>query len=73
MIETDRGDDRNVSLGVVSVWAAVASARSIVPTSEPIEAELDFDDGRLYWEVTFRNDTEVEIDALSGAIVEIDD
>lgn len=83
LTRTDRGDDRTISLpdGVISVWNAVAIAvggqnaiaRSVVPNSEPIEAELEFDDGRLTWEVEFRNDTEVNIDALSGAILEIDD
>lgn len=73
--DTDRDDDQilNLPSSVISVWNAVAIARSVVPGSEPIEANLDVDDGRLAWDVDFRNDIEVEIDALSGAILAVDD
>ncbi len=74
MLDTDRRDELklNVPSGVITIWNAVATASSVVPGSEPIEAELNFDEGRLYWEIEFRNNTEVEIDALSGAILDVE-
>ncbi len=74
VLDTDRRDELklNVPSGVITIWNAVATASSVVPGSEPIEAELNFDEGRLYWEIEFRNNTEVEIDALSGAILDVE-
>lgn len=73
LIKHDQSQAAASNLNTISVWDAVAIARMSVPTSEPVEAELEFDDGRLLWEVEFANGTEVEIDAISGIVLDIDD
>lgn len=56
----------------ISLEQAVTIARLRVPNSYIQEAKLETDEGRLIWEIEFANDVEVEIDANSGTVLDVD-
>ena len=60
---------------VLPISAARALAHNALPGAEILEAELEDDDGRLAYEFEMRTPRglfEVEIDAVTGRVIEIE-
>ncbi len=57
----------------VSAGEAVGLAQDVVRAdATAIDVELDDDDGALRWQIEFSNGDDVEIDANTGAVLEVD-
>lgn len=70
-IEDDDEDDDDfskVSKAKIDIFKAIETAESD-RDSEIDSIELDEDDGRIYWEIEFRDDSEMKIDYNDGAII----
>jgi uncharacterized membrane protein YkoI len=69
-----RKDDREtlVNRAKVSMVGALRAAAPRAGHTRIEEAEIEREDGRLVWQVGFTNDTEVEVDALTGKVLRVD-
>jgi hypothetical protein len=57
----------------VSAGEAVGLAQDVVRAdATAVDVELDDDDGALRWQIEFSNGDDAEIDATTGAILEVD-
>lgn len=57
----------------VSAGEAVGIAQAVVRAdATAIDVELDDDDGALRWQIEFSNGDDVEVDANTGAVLEVD-
>jgi uncharacterized membrane protein YkoI len=56
----------------ITIEETAAIARPLAPNSYIKGIELEAEDGRLVWEVEFANDIEVEIDATTGAVLDVE-
>lgn len=57
----------------VSAGEAVGLAQDVVRAdATAIDVELDDDDGALRWQIEFSNGDDVEVDANTGAVLEVD-